>query len=238
VDLRAIVHRSLQRFGLDLVRYDSDRFPELARARLLAERRIDVVIDVGANDGTYVVELRERGFSGRVFSFEPVAAAYAILEQRALDDPKWECQRLALGRQPGIATINIAGNSSSSSLLPMLPRHTKAAPESAFVGTELVAVKRLDDIIGVAQEDRVWLKVDVQGFELDVLAGSERLLGQVDVVDIELSLVELYEGQPLLGEVVRDLSDRGYGLTSVQTVLRDPGNGELLQVDGLFIRRD
>ena len=85
--------------------------------------------------------------------------------------------------------------------------------------------------------DRVWLKLDVQGSELSVLRGAERTLERVEVVETELSLVELYEGQALLPDVYAHLTQRGFGIWFLEPVFRDSSSGELLQLDGLFARR-
>jgi Methyltransferase FkbM domain len=85
--------------------------------------------------------------------------------------------------------------------------------------------------------ERIWLKLDVQGFELPVLRGGERTLDEVEVVETELSLVELYEGQSLLADVLAHLDSRGFGARFFEPVFSDPVSGELLQVDGVFARR-
>jgi hypothetical protein len=121
----------------------------------------------------------------------------------------------------------------------MTAQHVASAPESAFVAEEQVDVRRLDDVAPdvVRPGERVWLKVDTQGFELPVLRGAERTLERVEVVETELSLVELYEGQALFGEMLAHLSARRFGALFFEPVFWDPVTGELLQLDGVFARR-
>jgi FkbM family methyltransferase len=229
----------MHRLGFDTLPYDAEHFPELRRPELLQERKIDLVLDVGANEGHWAEGLRRSGYRGRIVSFEPLAAAFPELERCATDDPKWDTCQVALGDRAGTATFHVADNLSSSSLLPMAPRHVASAPESAYVADELVEVHRLDDLASelVRPGERVWLKIDVQGFELPVLQGAEQTLDQVEIVEAELSLVELYEGQALLGEVTAYLTSRGFGARFLQPIFGDPITGELLQVDGIFARR-
>jgi FkbM family methyltransferase len=205
----------------------------------MRERRIDLVLDVGANDGQYGKGLRRTGYDGRIVSFEPLASARRELECRSAGDPGWETRSFALGDEPGIVSLHVAGNSSSSSLLPMASRHVASAPESAYVGEEATEIRTLDQVATelVRPGERIWLKLDVQGYELAVLRGAEKTLNRVEVVETELSLVELYEEQALFGQVFDYLTARGFGAWFFEPVFRDPSSGELLQVDGIFARR-
>jgi FkbM family methyltransferase len=211
---------------------------EARRSRLLRSRGITVVLDVGANAGMYGRQLRRIGFDSRVVSFEPLSDAYAELEELAREDPLWECRRVALGSSDGSAEINVAGNSTSSSLLGMEERHLESAPESKYVGTEEVPLARLDSIWGelVGEEDRVFLKLDVQGFELEVLNGAAECLRSVDCVQAELSFVSLYEGAPDYRELIDFLRASGFRLAGLEEGHDDQHTGEMLQADGIFVR--
>jgi FkbM family methyltransferase len=221
-----------------LVRYDARHFAEVRRAELLVANEIDVVLDVGANDGTYALSLRSGGYAGRIVSFEPQSEAYAELAEAASRDARWECRRLALGDRLGEAVLNLSSNSSSSSLLSMNVRHEEVAPESAYVGSEVVSIATLDELRDelLAPDDRVMLKIDVQGLELDALRGAGSTLEQVLLVETELSLVPLYDDAPLLPEVLSYLQLRGFSLLGLAPVLLDPRSGAVLQLDGSFGR--
>jgi FkbM family methyltransferase len=236
--IRDRVRGQLRSRGLDVVRYDPTRMPAGRRAALIAERRGDVALDVGANDGAFGRGLRDAGFAGRIVSFEPQRSAFDALASAARSDPMWECHRLALGSADGEQELHVAGNSSSSSLLEMTQQHVASAPESRYVSSECVPVARLDTIRDevVRAGERVYLKLDVQGLELEVLAGAERLLDQVVLVESELSFARLYEGGAPFAQVVAHLEERGFHLLSVDPVFVDPGSGRLLQVDGVFGR--
>jgi FkbM family methyltransferase len=228
-----------RRFGYRIEPHVPGGSPEEARrSKLFASQGVTVVLDVGANAGQYASRIREAGYGGRIVSFEPLFEAHAALEGIAATDPNWECRRLALGSEAGSAQINVAGNSWSSSLLEMGERHRRSAPESEYVATEKVPVARLDDIRDelMAADDRAWLKLDVQGFELEVLRGAEETLPQVVGLQAELSLVPLYEGAPLWREVVDHLSERGFRLAGFEQGFEDLETGETLQVDGVFVR--
>ena len=117
--LRRLIRPALRRLGYDVVRFDPRNDPTSHRAALIRERGVDLVLDVGANDGPFARQLREAGYRGRIVSFEPQAAAYAALRGAAAADPLWECRNVAVGADEGEVVLNIAANSSSSSLFEM-----------------------------------------------------------------------------------------------------------------------
>jgi FkbM family methyltransferase len=210
--------------------------PGARRARLLATYEIDLVVDVGANTGQYGASLRGFGYAGRIASFEPGASAFAGLRERTTADPGWECRRLALGACPGSATLNIAADDRASSLLDVMGRHVRAAPESAFARREEVEVQRLDALWARLSTGATstYLKIDVQGAELGVLRGGESAVDECLFVELELSLVPLYETGPLFYEAVDWLRDRGFVPVAFECVLDDDRSGQMLQVDGIF----
>lgn len=224
--------------------YDVHRFrPESsADARLLAMLRshsIDLVFDVGANTGQFGTMLRGLGYLGRIVSFEPLSAERAHLLEASMDDPIWDvAPQAAVGDEDGEIEIHIAANSQSSSALNMLDSHSSAAPDSRYIGSEWVPLRRLDTLaLEYFRRDSVaFLKIDTQGFEDRVLAGAEATIDRIVGLQLELSLVSLYEGQRLYDELIAQVSARGFNLWSISPVLVDPVTGRLLQVDATFFR--
>jgi FkbM family methyltransferase len=233
------LRRRLWTLGVDISRFDPHSHPVARYRLLLAEQMITVVLDVGASSGEWGQVLRDDvGFSGVIYSFEPTRSAYGALKLRAASQANWKAFNIALGDSEGRQTINVAGNSYSSSLLQMLPRHEAAAPESGYVGTETVEVRRLDDVfeeLGLDTE-RVCLKIDTQGYESRVLSGARHSLSRIDVVQLEMSLVPLYEGQSTLVDLLELMFDHGYELVDLERGFSDSDTGQLLQVDGIFRR--
>jgi FkbM family methyltransferase len=230
--LTNVVMRGLARRGLALQRH-----PGWRRQRLMADHGVDVVFDVGAARGGYAQELREFGYTGRIVSFEPIAAAYAVLQAAADGDAKWSCLHSALGSAAGRQTINIASNSDSSSLLPMAEEHRSAAPHVDFVGSEEITVSRLDDVAPdhLTGADRPFLKIDTQGFEGEVLAGGSQTLDRCVGLQLELSFVPLYSGGMLVDEAISFAYDHGFRMVALAQGFTNP-NGAMLQADGVFFR--
>ncbi len=212
------------------------RHPGVRRQALLTRHEVDVVYDVGAAVGEFGKELRGFGYTGSIVSFEPLAAAHSRLSSVAADDPGWTVHHCALGATPGHATINVASNSDSSSLLPMGDGHRAAAPGISYVDSEEIEVRRLDDVTAASgQRGTGFLKIDVQGFEPEVMAGATDTLASCVGLQLELSFVPLYEGGPLIDEMLARVYDLGFRLTAIDPGFAAPG-GAVLQADGIFFR--
>jgi FkbM family methyltransferase len=200
---------------------------------------IDLVIDIGANEGQFAKELRAGGYSGRIVSFEPLSSAHSRLLQESNHDSAWHVHpRCALGDRLGEIELNISGNSVSSSILPMLTAHSSAAPESAFLGRESAPLLTLDSVAPPYFEGAYapFLKIDTQGYEWHVLDGAIATLPKVRGIQMELSLVPLYEGQRLWRECIERLDAEGFVLWALRPEFIDPSTGRTLQLDGLFFR--
>ena len=205
----------------------------------LRQFKIDLVLDVGANTGQFASEIRQGGYTGKIVSFEPLSKAHSELLSSSAMDYMWEAHpRCALGDHNGEIEINIAGNSFSSSILPMLESHRSAAPESAYEGKERAPIKTLDAVAGQYLKDAQapFLKIDTQGFEWLVLDGARDTLPQIKGILVELSLVPLYGGQHLWREVIDRLEAEGFTLWALTPGFSDQVSGRSLQVDGVFYR--
>lgn len=196
----------------------------------------DVVVDVGANVGQYIRQIRANGFRGTIIAFEPLPSPFEKIAALAERDPQLTVHRLAIGERKADRIIHIAANSYSSSLLAMNDVHLNAEPESIYVGQERVEVQPLDALDLIDQNDVAWLKVDTQGYEGNVLDGARRTLRHVLAVEIELTYVALYEDQALAWEIHNTLSGLGFDLVAFGTPFYDQATSKLLQIDGIFIQ--
>jgi FkbM family methyltransferase len=229
----------LRKFGIDLGRYNVSQSHDARMQVRLQANRIDTVLDVGANDGGYGQALHDAGFQGQILSFEPQQDAHQKLEQRASRHARWSvAPRMALGAAEGMVEINIAGNSASSSILPMLERHEQSAPHSIYIGKEQVALHRLDQVqhAVIDKANAIYVKIDTQGFEMPVLQGATELLPRIRGVQLEMSLVPLYGGQMLFRELFDWVTSQGFELHGVIPGFGDHATGRMLQMDGIFFR--
>jgi FkbM family methyltransferase len=224
--------------GYDIRRSSIYTSAELRFQRLFSLHRFDLVLDVGANSGQFATECRAGGYRGEILSFEPSATAHAALLRASASDPLWNvAPRMALGASSGEIEINIAANSFSSSILPMLDTHLAAAPESSYIEKEKVQLCRLDDALpDIGSGRRIFLKLDVQGYESQVLAGAPQLLSRVLAVQLEMSLTPLYEGELLMLDMCSNMLRHNFELWDLSPGFRDSATGRLLQIDGIFTR--
>lgn len=232
MNARARLHRVLHRIGFDILPYSGRYFVARKRMEVLNALDVGLVVDVGANQGQFGQELRWEGWRGPIVSFEPLTDAFERLKR--VRDSSWGAYRVALGSSAGTAMLNRSRNSWSSSFLPVTSRHLQASPGSAYTGAERVTMRTLDSF---ELQGRIYLKVDVQGYELQVLEGATRTLRDAVVaLELELSTRSLYEGQALLGEMLDAARSQGFVLLSLAPGFTDSAVGELLQLDGIFAK--
>lgn len=239
MSIKHSIRKLLWSVGYDLSRFIPANNDIARRKQMLGFYGVDTVIDVGANTGQYSLELRhDIGYTSRIISFEPMSLAFSVLSERSAKDANWDIFNFALGDTASTAEINIAGNSYSSSLLGMLPSHLSSAPESAYTGKEVVVIKTLDEIFdGLNIHGKnIYMKIDTQGFESKVLNGAVKSLAKIDTIQMEMSLVPLYEGELLFVDMCKLMSEKGYTLVSIAGGFTDPKSGQLLQADGIFRR--
>ena len=206
---------------------------------VLRAGRVDCVIDAGANVGQYARQLRRHGYTGRIVSFEPVASVYDELAHRAHGDDAWWVRKLGLGSSDGTATINTM-DGSMSSLLPSSEFGRSWSPKLDDMGSEQIEVRRLDgllpELLEGLSEGRVFLKMDTQGFDLEVLAGAEGVLDRVVALQSEVSCVPIYDGMPRLPEQWTALEAEGFEVAGVFPVSFDAPTVRAIELDVVMVR--
>ena len=222
-----------RRFGFQIARHEPP-----AIIKTLNNFNFETVIDVGANIGQFATTLNRYGFIGKIYSVEPSSEAYNKLLVNSRKSTNWHIlPRCALGKTEGFATLNISKNSYSSSLLQILPKHTSAAPDSQFIKEEKVNMQTLDAMFKDSDFLRrsCFLKIDVQGFEGEVLAGGIELMKKIGGVKIELSLSKLYEGQSSFEQLIGLIEDYGFMIWNIEPGFQNSHSGETYQFDAIMI---
>jgi FkbM family methyltransferase len=235
------VSRSL---GYDIVplREMKERDFALHLRELLARSAIDCVLDVGANVGQYHDFLRDKVlYEGPIISFEPVSRHVELLRERAQADGDWHIEGYALGAKDGSLPINVMVSDQFSSFLePDNSRVRDFEGLNVPCHVETVTVRTLDVVLPALRKrlgfERPYLKLDTQGFDIEVLQGSRDSLGAVRALQTEASVIGIYKGMPGYVEIIRYLDEHGFDITGFYPVSRD-SSLRLVEFDCVMINR-
>ena len=223
--MKNIIRALANSLGYDIVqKRNSNTNIDDHLANIFLAKNIDCVIDVGANSGQYAQSLRKLGFKGKIVSFEPVATVYDVLEKNSSADPDWLTFRCALGDINEDKQINVYKSSVFSSFL-------KANESSKDIWTSLktseletVSVKRLDDIFAdilmLTGCKRFYLKLDTQGFDINVFRGAKQTLSNIEAMQSELPLVAVYDGMSAPYDVLKEFHESGFFVSGMYPVNR------------------
>ena len=204
----------------------------------LPSLKLKTVIDVGAYIGAFAFAMRMILPQVQIYCFDPLEENVAKINKNL---GKWGSVKTfqsALGDRKGNVQFNLNDFRASSSILEMDTQHRQAFPETTHTTKVDVPMARLDDFLPEMKvQAPAFLKIDVQGFELNVLKGATNLLPIVDYLMIEVTYQTLYKNQPLYGDIYQYLHTRGFEFAGNIDSLVSPKNGAILQSDALFIRK-
>jgi FkbM family methyltransferase len=219
-------------FRVKIVRY---RPPfDLARENLIRNCSVDLVIDGGANRGQWASEVKKNFVDLPIISIEPVKAAFQILARSAQPDETWTSLNVALGEEAGTVLMNVANNGEQSSSLLRPSSHLIHYPTVTFNETQTTDVITLDSI-DIPENSRIYLKLDLQGSELAALRGAVAMLEMVAVIEIEMTTIQMYEGQGTFLDVANFLAGCGFSVFSFADSFRDV-SGRSIYVDVIFAK--
>ena len=227
--------------GLNIERYRPLVGTQAEIYNAIKKVKTNIIFDIGANTGQFGLEVRQRGYEGKIISFEPLTIARKKLLENVSGDISWIVHdRTAIGDYMGVIEINISKNSFSSSVLPMLNSHSDVEPNSVYIGSEKTSVITLDSIADkyLNKSSNCFIKIDTQGYEWQVLNGAHKTLSKAKGIICELSLLPLYDGQQLWREIIERLEKEGFVLWALHKAFSDKNNGRTLQLDGVFLRKD
>ncbi|MEK6202330.1 MAG: FkbM family methyltransferase [Desulfobulbaceae bacterium] len=232
-------------FGYDLVRI-SKYHPTIEShlQMLLSNMAIDVVLDVGANTGGFGKMLRKIGYQEHIVSFEPVKRSYDVLTMQSKGDRLWTAFNYALGAEQSEPSINVPKPDDFSSFL-NVTTSAKEIWSDVFtsVDKETVRVECLDDVFpgiekGLAGCHSIFLKMDTQGYDLEVLKGAKEVLTRIRGLQSEISMIPIYQGMPDYLESLTLFRQKGFELTGLYPVSRNKDTLGVVEMDCVMRRRD
>ena len=211
---------------------------------LLRLYRVDCVLDVGANEGQFAQRIRAGGYRGPIVSFEPLPDVFAKLEQAASADDRWVPRNHALGRESTTTTIHRSARyTGMSSLLPASEYGAKARGLQETIPVE-IQVRRLDEVLDevlaavrpTGERARIFLKMDTQGYDLQVFGGLGDRVRDVVALQSELAFVPMYEGMPTFCEALDVYGSAGFEVSALYPVRRQLRTARLVECDCLMVR--
>lgn len=220
-------------FNIDVVRYENSKL-----IKLLHKNEVDMIFDIGANNGGSGKYFRSMGYKGKIISFEPISQLYNTLLRTSMADPLWSARQIALGDKNEKSVINITGgHGGPSSILEMTEILKQSAPTEKVVRQEEIEVRKLEDVIRECYDGRkLFCKIDTQGYEKKILDGAGSELDKIVGLKVEMSIKPQYHGESLYNEMIEYLSSKGFSLISIENGWADPVSDELYQIDGIFFR--
>ncbi len=230
-------HKIAKIFGYDCIKIKKNHLTlESHLANILSGSGIDLVLDVGGNEGQFGSMLREIGYSGRIISFEPVSHVYEQLKVVAADDVNWDVVNIALGAENEEMEINVTASSDFSSFMSASDYGAeKYSGSAAVLRKEKVAVRKLDDVISDYVPDldavKTHLKLDAQGFEPSVVKGGTTVLSHALTLQAEMAVQKIYQDMPDYMQSLQLYRDKGFEVTGMYPVSRDRETQILIEFD-------
>lgn len=207
---------------------------------MLTRLDINCVLDVGANEGQFATTLWELGYTGWVVSFEPVPETFRLLQREAARHGRWRVFPFALGAGNGTLPLHVSDITVYSSFRSTRPSGLERFPDMRTTRLEPVEMRRLDDTLDEClagiDSPRLYLKLDTQGFDLEVVRGGERTLERVLALQTEVSFQPIYDDMPDFTESIRALQQRGFDVVSFAPVTSDFDDLRAIEMDCILAR--
>lgn len=203
---------------------------------VLKQCRPASVLDIGAHQGQFALAARAVWPSAQIHSFEPQRGPAAKYLQVLGDDAATTLHPFAIAPTAGEAEIHVSARNDSSSLLPIAQLQNELFPGTAEVATQTIVMRPLAKVLKASDlAVPLFIKIDVQGYEAQVLQGLGSALKHAKWLYIEMSFQELYEGQALVSEILPGLFAQGFTLQGVYNLSYGP-DGAAVQADWLLVR--
>lgn len=206
---------------------------------ILDDYQINIVLDVGANKGQFAEEIRQIGYGGRIISFEPISSAFDILKKLALNDPDWDVQKLALGKENGEQNIYVSDYSVFTSFLKSRSWSEEQFGQVSLGKKEETVVRRLDEVLSEMVDNldqaRIYLKMDTQGYDLEVFTGLGNSYESIFALQSEMSVIPIYDDMPHLTESIKFYEKAGFEIAGTYPVCLEKSTLRIIEFDCFMV---
>lgn len=219
------LHRRIAKvFGYELIKAKKNPSTNSHVINLINHYRIDLVIDVGANNGQFGRMIRNEGYKGEIHSFEPVNNTFEELSKSCINDSQWFAYKIALSDSCGEEEVNVMESSDLSSFLTANDFGKSKYEKIKVSYTETVEVSTLDIFLKTQipniKERRVFLKMDTQGYDIKVFKGAVASLSNIYCILSEISLISIYSGMPNYLDALKTYESSGFIVTGLYPISR------------------
>ena len=208
--------------------------------RVLANFKIDYVLDIGANEGQFAEEIRKYGFKKDILSYEPMTSAYKKLSKKSKSSNNWKIYNNGFGDKVGQKTLNISQNSVSSSILSLNKKSLIYEPKSKYVAKETINLTTLNKVLtqNKFKKKKIFVKIDTQGYEKKILLGASKVLKKIKGIMLEVSVVAIYKGERDFIEMIKFMKKKGFYVWAIERGFSNKNTGRVFQLDIIFINRN
>ena len=235
--MKKIIRKIISKFS----KYSSIYENSFDLIKIMNFNNIDLVLDVGASWGGYAKTLRRFGYKNKIISFEPVNESHNKLLKNSSNDDLWEVYNKVIisDKTENKTTLNVSKDLDNSSTLHATKLHRENYNDAKFTHQEEVNSEKLDNIFDkyCSNKKNVMLKIDVQGSEMNVLTGVEKNLNKFKLVQVEVSIQPMYEGQILWSEIVNFMKNKNFDIWTIYTGYKNKSIGQLYQFDVIFYNK-
>lgn len=230
-----VVRAIIKYFGYALVSQDELPLIENHIMNVVTRFNINVVLDVGANNGQFVQSMRSVGYTGKIISFEPVKETFNKLLENNKRDTNFTAEQVGLGAEPCVATINVSNISSLSSMFELTRDLGSDVYKKCDEKIHLTTIDLIFEKYGL-YDKKVLLKIDTQGYDLMVVKGAINSINHIIAIVSEISFQKLYSQSPSYHESIFEFNKMGFELAGLYPVASDE-KGLLCEVDGIFLNK-
>ncbi len=196
---------------------------------------IKTILDIGANEGQFAEKITTLLPEAKIICFEPLQEPFEKLKRKFIENKNFSFFKIALGNKEGYQKIFRNEYSPSSSILKMKSAHKNAFDFARQEFEEEIKIGKLDNIMRQIKVEKPYLvKMDVQGYETEVIDGGIKVIENASLIILETSFIELYESAPLFDSIYEKLKALNFEYIGSMEQLLMPTDGKVLQQDSIF----
>ena len=235
------INKFLKLFNLQLNRITLSNNFYYHIVRTLVNYNIDLVLDIGANEGQFAKKIIQYGYNKEILSFEPIKSVHKQLLINSKKYQNWKIYKsCAFGKSTSTKKINISKNTVSSSFLKINKIHLDIEPNAEFVGKENVKLLSLNNFLNKKKfrSKKIFIKIDTQGYEKNIILGGNKVLNKVTGIMIETAISKVYKSEAIYLDMIKLMKKFGFKIWSIERGFTNKKTGQVLQMDIIFINKN